>query len=262
MAGPIIYSLERTGPFVRQVEAMQEKAPGTVTFFRVSPDAEAVKFMANLSKPLEPQFAGSIETLQDTPGTPLRHCERGGVSLSARGRGAGRCDVLVRGRIGHRDFVAFHPGWDAMKILDRYIAKSFLIGYAIAFCVLIGLWIIIDLFVNLDEFVEQSDLGIWTVSLHIATFYGLHATVYFRDLAGVITVVAAVFSLGKMVRDNELVAMHGLGRQRPEDCRAHRGHGHLVHGSMGGGSGAVDPRRSAANSRGAMGTSPAKSISR
>jgi lipopolysaccharide export system permease protein len=98
-----------------------------------------------------------------------------------------------------------------MKILDRYIAKSFLIGYAIAFCVLIGLWIIIDLFVNLDEFVEQSDLGVWTVASHIATFYGLHATTYFRDLAGVITVVAAVFSLGKMVRDNELVAIMASG---------------------------------------------------
>lgn len=98
-----------------------------------------------------------------------------------------------------------------MKILDRYIMKSFLIGYAIAFCVLVGLWIIIDLFVNLDEFTEHSDLGIWAVSIHIASFYGLHATVYFRDLAGVITVVAAVFSLGKMVRDNELVALLASG---------------------------------------------------
>lgn len=103
-----------------------------------------------------------------------------------------------------------------MKILDRYIAKSFLTGYAIGFCVLVGLRIIVDLFVNLDEFAEQSDLGIRAVSLHILTFYGLHATVYFRDLAGIITVVAAVFSLGKMVRDNELVALlaSGVSAQR------------------------------------------------
>ena len=103
-----------------------------------------------------------------------------------------------------------------MRILDRYIAKSFLTGYAIAFCVLIGLRIIMDLFVNLDEFAEQSDLGVWAVSSNIATFYGLHATVYFRDLAGVVTVVAAAFSLGKMVRDNELVAIlaSGVSAQR------------------------------------------------
>lgn len=103
-----------------------------------------------------------------------------------------------------------------MKILDRYIARSFLTGYAIAFCVLVGLWIIVDLFVNLDEFTERSDLGIRAVSSHILSFYGLHVTVYFRDLAGVITVVGAVFSLGKMARDNEVVAMlaSGVSAQR------------------------------------------------
>ena len=44
-----------------------------------------------------------------------------------------------------------------MKILDRYIAKNFLIGYVIAFCVLIGLRVIIELFVNLDEFAENAE---------------------------------------------------------------------------------------------------------
>ena len=98
-----------------------------------------------------------------------------------------------------------------MKILDRYIAKSFLIGYAISFCVLIGLRVIIDLFVSLDEFVEQADLGAWSVVKNIITYYGLNTTLYFRDIAGVIIVVAAAFSLGKMVRSNELVAMIASG---------------------------------------------------
>jgi len=98
-----------------------------------------------------------------------------------------------------------------MKRLDRYIAKNFLIGYIIAFCVLIGLRIIIDLFVNLDEFAEHSDLGTWAVVRNVVTFYALNTTLYFRDIAGVITVVAAAFSLGKMVRANELVAMIASG---------------------------------------------------
>jgi lipopolysaccharide export system permease protein len=103
-----------------------------------------------------------------------------------------------------------------MKILDRYVAVNFLIGYAIAFCVLIGLWTIIDLFVNLDEFAEHIDMGAWAVVKNIVTFYGLNMTLYFRDLAGVITVVAAAFSLGRMVRTNELVAMiaSGVSAQR------------------------------------------------
>ncbi len=98
-----------------------------------------------------------------------------------------------------------------MKILDKYVAKNFLIGYAIAFCVLIGLRIIIDLFVNLDEFTEHADLSALTVMKNILIFYGLNITLYFREFAGMITVVAASFSFGKMVRSNELVAVMASG---------------------------------------------------
>lgn len=98
-----------------------------------------------------------------------------------------------------------------MKILDRYVAKNFLVGYVIAFCVLIGLRIIIDLFVNLDEFTEHANLGALAVVRNILSFYTLHGILYFRDFAGMITVVAAVFSLGKMVRSNELVAVMASG---------------------------------------------------
>jgi lipopolysaccharide export LptBFGC system permease protein LptF len=98
-----------------------------------------------------------------------------------------------------------------MKILDKYIAKNFLIGYAIAFCVLLGLRIVIDLFVNLDEFTEHANLGALAVIVNVFTYYGLNSTLYFRDFAGMITVVAAAFSLGKMVHYNELVAMMASG---------------------------------------------------
>ena len=99
-----------------------------------------------------------------------------------------------------------------MKILDRYIAKNFLIGYVIVFCVMIGLRTAIDLFLSLDEFTEHTtELGTWGVIKNIVSFYGLHSTLYFRDFAGMITVFAAVFSLYKMVRTNELVAVMASG---------------------------------------------------
>jgi lipopolysaccharide export system permease protein len=98
-----------------------------------------------------------------------------------------------------------------MKILDKYVAKNFLTGYCIAFCVLVGLRIIIDLFVNLDEFTEHTDLETVVVIKNIFEFYLLNITLYFRDFAGMITVVAAAFSFGKMVRYNELVAVMASG---------------------------------------------------
>ena len=98
-----------------------------------------------------------------------------------------------------------------MKILDRYIAKNFLIGYVIAFCVLIGLRVIIDLFVHLDEFTEHAELETIDVMKNMLTFYALNCTLYFREFAGMITVVAASFSFGKMVRTNELIAIMASG---------------------------------------------------
>ena len=41
-----------------------------------------------------------------------------------------------------------------MKILDRYIAKNFLFGYFIVLFVMLGMFLSIDLFLNLDEFSE------------------------------------------------------------------------------------------------------------
>ncbi len=98
-----------------------------------------------------------------------------------------------------------------MKILDRYITKNFLVGYVIAFSVLMGLRIIIDLFVNLDEFTEHANQTAIQVMLHVLRFYTVQSTLYFRDFAGMMTVVAASFSFGRMVRSGELIAIMSSG---------------------------------------------------
>jgi lipopolysaccharide export system permease protein len=99
-----------------------------------------------------------------------------------------------------------------MKILDRYIAKNFLIGYAIAFCVLIGLRVVIDLFIGLDEFLEPlENEGLRNVLMYVGEYYALQLSLYFKDFASMITVVAAAFSLGRFIRNNELIAIMASG---------------------------------------------------
>lgn len=93
-----------------------------------------------------------------------------------------------------------------MKLLDRYVAANFLVGYLIAFCVLIGLCLTLDLFVNLDEFVEQE-----AVLKNILVYYGPRIALWFRYLAGMILVIAAVFSLARMTKNNELIAVMASG---------------------------------------------------
>jgi len=98
-----------------------------------------------------------------------------------------------------------------MKILDKYVAKNFLTGYLISFSVLMGLRIMIDLFVNIDEFTENAQLTTAQMLANIGAYYGRHSFLYFRDFAGMITVIAAVFSLGKMTKHNELTAIMASG---------------------------------------------------
>jgi lipopolysaccharide export LptBFGC system permease protein LptF len=93
-----------------------------------------------------------------------------------------------------------------IRTLDRYVIKNFLVGYVIAFCVLMGLRIMIDLFVNLDEFAENEGM-----LRNILLYYGMNATLYYRDFGGMIMVVAAAFSFGKMIRNSELIAVMASG---------------------------------------------------
>lgn len=107
-----------------------------------------------------------------------------------------------------------------MKILDRYIAKNFLYGYFIALFIMIGMFLAIDLFMNLDEFSEMLDAvdpatgvhyTMTDVTLYTIRFYGIRCCLWFKDMAGMIIVIAAVFSLTRMTRNNELVAVMASG---------------------------------------------------
>jgi 4-amino-4-deoxy-L-arabinose transferase-like glycosyltransferase len=106
---PICYSREKTRPFVSQVEALEDKDPGPVVFFRVGPDAEDIKFMANLSKPCDLRFADSLDAPAGSPGTPyVITTEKVFDTIAADDRRPMR--VLVRGKIGHKDFVVLTLG--------------------------------------------------------------------------------------------------------------------------------------------------------
>ncbi|MHC5082957.1 MAG: LptF/LptG family permease [Planctomycetota bacterium] len=106
-----------------------------------------------------------------------------------------------------------------MKILDRYVAKNFLMGYFIALFVLLGMFLTIDLFLNLDEFSEQmgevgADGNVQTLTDvigNVVRFYSIRCSLWYKDLAGMVIVIAAVFSLSRMTQNNELIAVMASG---------------------------------------------------
>lgn len=104
-----------------------------------------------------------------------------------------------------------------MNILDRYIAKNFLYGYFIALFVLMGMFLTIDLFLNVDEFAElltehpELNLSVLDVVMNIMRFYSIRCVLWYKDMAGMIIIIAAVFSLSRMTRNNELIAVMASG---------------------------------------------------
>ncbi len=98
-----------------------------------------------------------------------------------------------------------------LKILDRYILRAFFTNYLIAIGVMIGLYVILDLFVNIDEFTKAETSSMWQTIARIADFYGYNLFLYFAQLAGVIILVAGCFTLGRFHRTNELTAVLASG---------------------------------------------------
>ncbi|MCB9853634.1 MAG: LptF/LptG family permease [Phycisphaerales bacterium] len=98
-----------------------------------------------------------------------------------------------------------------MKTLDRYILRSFFVNYVIAMTILIGLYVMLDLFINLDEFTGMRTTGTMQTLGRIVDFYGHNLFLYFAQLAGVISVVAACFTLGRLHSSNEMTAILSAG---------------------------------------------------
>lgn len=104
-----------------------------------------------------------------------------------------------------------------MKILDRYLLISFLKNYLIAFMVLIGLYMALDMVFNFDDLVEPPksvaamNLTAPRIMADIAAFYACQTPLIFAYLSGVIAVVGAAFTLLRLSRFNELTAMLAAG---------------------------------------------------
>src|SRR5262245_1942991 len=99
-----------------------------------------------------------------------------------------------------------------IKTIDRYILASFFWNYVVAIGVMIGMYVLLDLFINLDEFTGAAAATTTTRTIaNIIDFYGHNLFLYFAQLAGVITLVAACFTLARLHRSNELVAILASG---------------------------------------------------
>jgi lipopolysaccharide export system permease protein len=101
-------------------------------------------------------------------------------------------------------------GRTRVRILDRERYWAFLKAYVICYFSLVGLYIVIDAFSNFDEFTKRAD-GIIEISQVMGRFYLIHQSEFFDKLCGVIGMMAAIFTVTWMQRNNEQLAMLAAG---------------------------------------------------
>ena len=80
-----------------------------------------------------------------------------------------------------------------MKILDRLLIKAFLKSYLICFVSLLSMYIVVDLFTNLDDL--QTQEGLFHVVRQIAVYYSYKAFQIFDRLSEPMVLLAAVFTI-------------------------------------------------------------------
>jgi len=98
-----------------------------------------------------------------------------------------------------------------MSIIDRYVARSFTAGYLILLAVSIGVSILADVLVNIDEFLANEDVPTGQVLGYMVAFYGHNTALYFSQFGGPLLAVAAAFTIGAMLRNNEMNALVSAG---------------------------------------------------
>ncbi len=97
-----------------------------------------------------------------------------------------------------------------MQLIDRYLLKNFLQALAIFFATFCGLFVVIDAFGNLEEFISEGERqgGLLPV---LAQYYGVRSLVIFDRTSGVLMLVAVMFTLTSLERHNELTALMAAG---------------------------------------------------
>jgi lipopolysaccharide export system permease protein len=95
-------------------------------------------------------------------------------------------------------------------ILDRQRYWAFLKAYLVCFVSLVSLYIVIDAFTNLDEFFKISEGTVSLLKL-MGRYYLVRTSLFYDRLCGVITLLAAIFTVTWMQRNNEHLAMMAAG---------------------------------------------------
>lgn len=97
-----------------------------------------------------------------------------------------------------------------MSIIDRYLVRQFLRTFAIFFLSFTGLYVVVDTFSNLDDFLAYVEKEGNLVNV-LTEYYGYRSLAFFNVTSGVLALIAAMFTVTGFQRTNELTALLAAG---------------------------------------------------
>jgi len=112
--------------------------------------------------------------------------------------------------VANRQTSSATDGLLRLLIIDRYLLRQFVQTFLICFGSLMGLYVVIDAFTNLEEFITYSrDHG--GMLAVMGQYYTYRALSFFDTTSHMVTLIAAMFTVTWIQRHNELTALAAAG---------------------------------------------------
>ena len=97
-----------------------------------------------------------------------------------------------------------------LKHVDRLMILGYFKAYLVCLVSLLSLYVVIDMFTNLDDFTQHYN-GFGPFLRHIGQYYGFRLVQIFDRLCEAIVLLAAMFTVAWMQRNNELLPLLSAG---------------------------------------------------
>ena len=97
-----------------------------------------------------------------------------------------------------------------IKLIDRQLVLGYFKAYFVCLSSLLSLYVVVDLFTNLDDFAGKNSNFVQVIQ-HIGTYYGYKITQIFDRLCEAIVLLAAMFTITLMQRNNEQLPLLAAG---------------------------------------------------
>ena len=97
-----------------------------------------------------------------------------------------------------------------MTIVDRYVLRLYLKVFLVCYVSLTGLYVIIETFNNLDEFVELGREGDGLAQV-LSDYFIARAFSFFDRASHLIALMASIFTITWLQKSNEMTAIMAAG---------------------------------------------------